>query len=275
MVPKVGYHSYTEDTGFEVSRTGRDQVELAGRADSRDGRTRRRAVPTCGCARRRADPRDVSALRRVAFVRDSLVRSLPIFLSVNVLREILLGGQSESRRRSFIPVTFENFAGEELRCKPCAENLAVHSGMTSGLVELAVGIILELVPGPVIFGSLSLFGVDSVIMLALEIFSIVVDIPVVAGVFPSRGRLLRVVLLGEDFHLFFHHDEVRCLVKSVLDCSRFFKGYPLPEFRPVPESFPQSVDCHFVADSKMAGNVRWVRYGIREIASKDRRECMD
>jgi len=77
MVPKVGYHSYTEDTGVEVSRTGRDQVELAGRADSRDGRTRRRA-----------DPRDGSALRRVAFVRDSLVRSLPIFLSVNVLREI-------------------------------------------------------------------------------------------------------------------------------------------------------------------------------------------
>ncbi|KAH0862410.1 hypothetical protein HID58_079621 [Brassica napus] len=34
MVPKVGYHSYTEDTGVEVSRTGRDQVELAGRADS-------------------------------------------------------------------------------------------------------------------------------------------------------------------------------------------------------------------------------------------------
>ncbi|KAF3503933.1 hypothetical protein F2Q69_00041688 [Brassica cretica] len=30
MVPKVGYHSYTEDTGVEVSQTGRDQVELAG-----------------------------------------------------------------------------------------------------------------------------------------------------------------------------------------------------------------------------------------------------
>ncbi|KAF3574045.1 hypothetical protein F2Q69_00059667 [Brassica cretica] len=77
MVLKVGYHSYTEDTGVEVSRTGWDQVELAGRADSRDGRTRRRA-----------DPRDGSALQRVAFVRDSLVRSLPIFLSVNVLRKI-------------------------------------------------------------------------------------------------------------------------------------------------------------------------------------------
>ncbi|KAF3529944.1 hypothetical protein DY000_02038884 [Brassica cretica] len=25
----------------------------------------------------------------------------------------------------------------------------------------------------------------------------------------------------------------------------------------------------------MVGNVRWVRYGIREIASKGRRECMD
>ncbi|KAF2578504.1 hypothetical protein F2Q68_00004034 [Brassica cretica] len=149
----------------------------------------------------------------------------------------------------FYACDLRNFAGEELCSKPCAENLAVHSGMTSGLVELAVGIILELVPGPGISGSLSLFGVDSVIMLALEIFSLVVDIPVVARVFPSRGRLLRVVLLGEDFHLFFHHDEVCCLVKSVLDCSRFFKGYPLPEFRPVPESFPQSVDCHFVADS--------------------------
>ncbi|KAH0893331.1 hypothetical protein HID58_055760 [Brassica napus] len=35
MVPKVGYHSYTDDTGVEVSRTGRDQynhmlVQLAG-----------------------------------------------------------------------------------------------------------------------------------------------------------------------------------------------------------------------------------------------------
>ncbi|KAH0903288.1 hypothetical protein HID58_042791 [Brassica napus] len=59
MVPKVGYHSYTEDTGVEVSRTSRDQVELAGRADSRDGRTRRRA-----------QPHDGSGLRRVAFVRD-------------------------------------------------------------------------------------------------------------------------------------------------------------------------------------------------------------
>ncbi|WZZ43233.1 hypothetical protein YC2023_039492 [Brassica napus] len=121
--------------------------------------------------------------------------------------------------------------------------------MTSGLVELAVGIILELVHGPGISGSLSLFGVDSVIMLTLEIFSLMVDIHVVTRVFPSHGRLLRVVLLGEDFHLFFHHDEVRFVVKSVLDCSRFFKGYPLPEFRPIPENFPQSVDRHFVADS--------------------------
>ncbi|KAH0859170.1 hypothetical protein HID58_087431 [Brassica napus] len=45
MVPKVGYHSYTEDTGVEASRTGQDQVELARRADSRDGRTRRRTQP--------------------------------------------------------------------------------------------------------------------------------------------------------------------------------------------------------------------------------------
>ena len=121
--------------------------------------------------------------------------------------------------------------------------------MTSGLVELAVGIILKLVPGPGISGSLSMFGVDSVIMLTLEIFSLVVNIHVVMRVFSSRGRLQRVVLLGENFHLFFLYDEARCLVKSVLDCSRFFKGYPLPVFRPVPESFSQRVDFHFVADS--------------------------
>ncbi|KAF3487605.1 hypothetical protein F2Q69_00052812 [Brassica cretica] len=42
------------------------------------------------------------------------------------------------------------------------------------------------------------------------------------------GRLLRVVLLGEDFHLLFHYDEVRCLMKSILNRSRFFEGYPLP-----------------------------------------------
>ncbi|KAH0904296.1 LOW QUALITY PROTEIN: hypothetical protein HID58_043799, partial [Brassica napus] len=47
MVPKVEYHSYTEDTGVEISRTGRDQVELAGRADSRRRRSdRRRPEPS-------------------------------------------------------------------------------------------------------------------------------------------------------------------------------------------------------------------------------------
>ncbi|KAF3497999.1 hypothetical protein DY000_02053220 [Brassica cretica] len=58
MVQKVGYHSYTEDMGVKVSRTGRDQVELAERTDSRDGRTRRRAQPRDGSAHRRADRRD-------------------------------------------------------------------------------------------------------------------------------------------------------------------------------------------------------------------------
>ncbi|KAF2590488.1 hypothetical protein F2Q70_00039031 [Brassica cretica] len=178
---------------------------------------------------------------------NSILPAIPRDLFANFGREI--GIQEEV----FYACDLRNFAGEELCSKPCAENLAVHSVMTSGLVELALGIILELVPGPGISGCLSLFGVDSVIMLALEIFSLVVDIPVVTRVFPSRGRLLRVVLLGEDFHLFFHHDEVCCLVKSVLDCSLFFKGYPLPEFRPVLDSFPQSVDCHFVADSILGG----------------------
>ncbi|KAL0667825.1 hypothetical protein Bca4012_030529 [Brassica carinata] len=55
MVTKVRYHSYMEDTGVEVSRTCRDQVELAGRAHSHDGRTRRRAQPHDGSARRRAE----------------------------------------------------------------------------------------------------------------------------------------------------------------------------------------------------------------------------
>ncbi|KAH0878744.1 hypothetical protein HID58_066138, partial [Brassica napus] len=49
---------YTKDARVEVSRTGRDQVELAGRAYSCDCRTRRRAQPHDGSARRRADRRD-------------------------------------------------------------------------------------------------------------------------------------------------------------------------------------------------------------------------
>ncbi|KAF3597903.1 hypothetical protein DY000_02021358 [Brassica cretica] len=69
MVPKVGYHSYTDDTGVEVSRTGRDQVELAGRADSRDGRTHRRAQPHNGSAHRRADRHDGGARRASATTR--------------------------------------------------------------------------------------------------------------------------------------------------------------------------------------------------------------
>ena len=120
--------------------------------------------------------------------------------------------------------------------------------MTFGLVELAVGVILILVPGPGVSGGLPLFGIDSVVVLALDVFSLVVDILVVSRAFLFCGRLLRVVLLGEDFHLLFHYDEVRCLIKSILNRSRFFEGYPLSEFRPVPESFLQSIDRHFVAD---------------------------
>ncbi|KAF2614317.1 hypothetical protein F2Q70_00011378 [Brassica cretica] len=69
MVPKVGYHRYTEDTGVEVSRTGQAQVELAVRADSRDGRTRRRTQPRDGSARRRADRRGGLARRAGATTR--------------------------------------------------------------------------------------------------------------------------------------------------------------------------------------------------------------
>ncbi|KAH0898383.1 hypothetical protein HID58_047951, partial [Brassica napus] len=64
MVPKVGYYSYTEDTGVEVSRIGQDQVELAGRADSPGEPTRRasrlagRADSRDGRTRRRTQPRD-------------------------------------------------------------------------------------------------------------------------------------------------------------------------------------------------------------------------
>ncbi|KAF2578428.1 hypothetical protein F2Q68_00004915 [Brassica cretica] len=45
--------------------------------------------------------------------------------------------------------------------------------MTFGLVELAVGVILVLVPGPGVSRGLSLFGIDSVVVLALDVFSLV------------------------------------------------------------------------------------------------------
>ncbi|KAF3521949.1 hypothetical protein F2Q69_00047348 [Brassica cretica] len=55
--------------------------------------------------------------------------------------------------------------------------------MTFGLVELAVGVILILVPGPGVSGGLPLFGIDSVVVLALDVFSLVVDILVVSRAF--------------------------------------------------------------------------------------------
>ncbi|KAF2584666.1 hypothetical protein F2Q70_00035899 [Brassica cretica] len=51
-----------------------------------------RVQPHGGSARRRADPRNGSAIRRVAFVRDSLVRSLPIFLSTTSRKSSRLPG---------------------------------------------------------------------------------------------------------------------------------------------------------------------------------------
>ncbi|KAL0733817.1 hypothetical protein Bca4012_010027 [Brassica carinata] len=93
------------------------------------------------------------------------------------------------------------------------------------------------------------FGIDGVIVLALDIFPFVVDVLIFTRALLFCGRFLRVVFLGEDFHLFLHYDEVRCLVQSVLDRSRFFERYALSEFRSVPESFPQSIDCYFFPDS--------------------------
>ncbi|KAF3557167.1 hypothetical protein F2Q69_00015486 [Brassica cretica] len=55
--------------------------------------------------------------------------------------------------------------------------------MTFGLVELAVGVILVLVPGLGVSGGLSLFGIDSVVVLALDVVSLVVDILVVSRAF--------------------------------------------------------------------------------------------
>ena len=55
--------------------------------------------------------------------------------------------------------------------------------MTFGLVELAVGVILVLVPGPGVSEGLSLFGIDSVVVLALDVFSLMVDILVVSRAF--------------------------------------------------------------------------------------------
>ena len=74
-------------------------------------------------------------------------------------------------------------ASEEFCGQPCTENFAVRSGMTFGLVELAVGVILILVPGPGVSGGLPLFGIDSVVVLALDVFSLVVDILVVSRAF--------------------------------------------------------------------------------------------
>ncbi|KAF3574508.1 hypothetical protein F2Q69_00059168 [Brassica cretica] len=109
MVPKVRYHSYTEDTGVKVSRTcgirlsspgepthvtaeltgehNHATVQLAGELTGTMAELAGRVQPHGCSACRRADPHDGSALRRVAFVRDSLVRLLSIFLSVNDLRE--------------------------------------------------------------------------------------------------------------------------------------------------------------------------------------------
>ncbi|KAF2554473.1 hypothetical protein F2Q68_00015576 [Brassica cretica] len=53
-----------------------------------------------------------------------------------------------------------------------------------------LGVILVLVPGPDVSGGLSLFGIDSVVVLALDVFSLVVDILVVSRAFLFCGRLL-------------------------------------------------------------------------------------
>ncbi|KAF3576051.1 hypothetical protein DY000_02032831 [Brassica cretica] len=55
--------------------------------------------------------------------------------------------------------------------------------MTFCLVELAVGVILVLVPGLGVSGGLSLLGIDSVVVLALDVVSLVVDILVVSRAF--------------------------------------------------------------------------------------------
>ncbi|KAF3582289.1 hypothetical protein DY000_02031709 [Brassica cretica] len=103
--------------------------------------------------------------------------------------------------------------------------------MTFGLVELAVGVILILVPGPGVSGRLPLFGIDSVVVLALDVVSLVVDILVISRAFLFRGRLLQVVLLGEDFHLLFHYDEPCELV-----CVG--RGGSWPASRPAPPVLP-------------------------------------
>ncbi|KAL0876582.1 hypothetical protein Bca101_026287 [Brassica carinata] len=105
------------------------------------------------------------------------------------------------------------------------------------------------IPGTIVRALHRFFGTDGVILLTLEIFPFVVDVLIVTRAFPFCGRFLRVVFLGEDFHFFLHYDDVHCLVQSILDRSRFFERYPLTEFRSVPESFPQSVDRYFLADS--------------------------
>ncbi|KAL0702318.1 hypothetical protein Bca4012_058440 [Brassica carinata] len=70
----------------------------------------------------------------------------------------------------FYTLNLRQFAGEEFCGEPGAENLAVRGGVTSGVVELAVGIILVLVPGPGVSGGFALLRVDGVVMFALDVF---------------------------------------------------------------------------------------------------------
>ncbi|KAF3576916.1 hypothetical protein DY000_02032920 [Brassica cretica] len=75
MVPKVGYHSYTEDTGVEVSRTCRDQVELAGELTGAMVDLAGRVQPHVVSAHRRADRRDGLARRAILIAKFFLFNS--------------------------------------------------------------------------------------------------------------------------------------------------------------------------------------------------------
>lgn len=71
-------------------------------------------------------------------------------------------------------------------------------------------------------------------MCAFDVLSLVMDILVITRGFRFGGRLLRIMLLREDLHLFLHVVEVCCFVKGVLNRVRFFEGYPLSELKPEP-----------------------------------------
>ena len=122
-------------------------------------------------------------------------------------------------------------------------------------MELAEGVfVISLIASPCITRGSALIRTDSVIVRPLELFPLVMDVLIVTRVFLLRfwvyifrGWPRRLMFLRQDFRLLFDYDLVCRLVEGVLDRPWFVEGYPLSEFRLVPERLSERVNGHFVA----------------------------